>query len=240
MKKIWLLLLWILFVGTSFATYQSSSNTWLAPEYTSMNFQATLENNSVAMTWAPFTLPAGHSFVYWKVMRSQSTDNPVYKESNSDYVTYNSNIDFTRYTDKSPKQGNSRYRICAITKANDGYHRYCSKEVKKLEYMYQNTETKTEPTVTSKTVQTTVTSTSSLTTTQIAVVDEIANQFLGKLKAKYSDIAKRNEVLSNIIVQLELLAKRRTSMKPMIDYLNSKLEAAIDTLEEIKNILDLE
>lgn len=240
MKKFWLLLLGVLFFWVSSATYQSYSDTWLSPEYKSMNFQATLENNTVAMTWAPFTLPAGHSFVYWKVMRSQKTDNPVYKEANSDYVTYNSNLDFTRYTDKYPKQGSSRYRICAITKANDGYHRYCSNEVKKLKYMYQNMETKTEPTVTSTTVKPVVTSTTSLTATQVAVVDEIANQFLAKLETKYSDVAKRNEVISNVITQLETLAKRRTSMKPMIDYLNSKLEAAIDTLEEIKNILDLE
>lgn len=228
-----------MFLWASFATYDSYSETWRSPEYKSMNFQATLENNSVAMTWASFDLPAGHSFIYWKVMRSQNTDNPIYKEANSEYVTYNSDINFTRYTDKGPKQWTSRYRICAITKASDGYHRYCSKEVKKLEYAYQNSETTVKPTVTSTTVQPVVVSTS-LTDTQIAVVDEIAKQFISKLEAKYSDISKRNEVISNVITQLETLAKRRASMKPMIDYLNSKLEAAIDTLEEIKNILNVE
>jgi len=233
MKKIWFLLLWILFLWTSFATYQSVSETWKSPEYMSMNFQATLENNTVAMTWAPFNLPAWHSFVYWKVMRSQNTDNPVYKEANSEYVTYNSNLDFTRYTDKSPKKWNSWYRICAITKASDGYHRYCSKEVKKLEYTYQNTATETYS-------KPTVTTTSSLTTAQTTVLDEIANQFLAKIEAKYTDISKRNETISNIITQLEALAKRRTSMKSMISYLNTKLEAAIDPLEEIKSILKVE
>jgi hypothetical protein len=92
----------MIFIGSSFATYQTS-NTWRSPEYKSMNFQANLENNSVAMTWAPFTLPAGHSFVYWKVMRSQQTNNPVYKEANSEYVKYDSNINFTWYTDNRPK-----------------------------------------------------------------------------------------------------------------------------------------
>ncbi|MDD3263047.1 MAG: hypothetical protein PHR61_04310 [Candidatus Absconditabacteria bacterium] len=193
----------------------------------SMNFQATLENNTVAMTWAPFNLPAGHSFVYWKVMRSQNTDNPVYKEANSEYIKYDNDIGFTWYKDQSPKKGTTRYRICAITKASDGYHRYCSKEVKKLEYSYQSTttETYTKPTVTT---------TSSLTTAQITVLDEIASQFLAKIEAKYSDISKRNEIISNVITQLDILAKRRASMKSMISYLNTKLEAAIDPLKKLK------
>lgn len=235
MKKIWFLLWVILFFWLSFATYQSNE-TRRTPEYKEMNFQATLENNTVTMTWAPFTIPNDHSFVYWKVMRSQSTDNPIYKEANSEYITYNSNLDFTRYTDKSPKNGTSWYRICAITKAYDGYHRYCSKEVKKLEYAYQNTnttETTVKPTVAS-------TTTTTLTSAQIAIIDEIADQFLTKLKARYSEVAKRNEVITNVILQLETLAKRRSNMKPMITYLNTKLEAAIDTLEEIKSILNIE
>lgn len=194
-----------------------------------MGFQAKLENTSVVMSWNDFEIPSNHSFVYWKVMRSQKTDNPVYRESNSEYVTYNGNIWFTSYTDTAPT-GTSRYRICAITKASDGYHRYCSKEIEKIIRNYENTTTQpSSPAVTT-----------TLTNAQITVLDEIANQFLTRLQAKYSEVAKRNEVISNVIIQLETLAKRRTSMKPMISYLNTKLEVAIDPLEEIKSILNVE
>ncbi len=79
MKKIWILLWWILFLWAWFATYQPVNETWKSPEYKAMGFQANLENNNVSMSWDSFSVPSNHSFVYWKVMRSQNTDNPVYR-----------------------------------------------------------------------------------------------------------------------------------------------------------------
>jgi len=230
---LWLLVLW----WFTFANGSSTSESRRSPEYKSMNFQATLENWVVNMSWAPFSVPAWHSFVYWKLMRSQSTDNPVYKESGSEYIRYESNLDFTWDSDKSPKSWTSRYRICAITKASDWYHRYCSNEVKKISIDWDNsyvekeeqkTETKTE-------VKTT------LTDAQKTVLDQLAVDFLKKLEEKFwTDYSKKNIVLGTVVSQLNTLGKRQVKMKVMITYLVQKLEATIDPLDAIKNILKVD
>lgn len=94
----------MLLIGYSFATYQPVNETWKSPEYKTMGFQANLDNNTVIMSWDNFTLPSNHSFVYWKVMKSQNTENPVYKEQKSEYITYSSDLGFTSYTDTNPKK----------------------------------------------------------------------------------------------------------------------------------------
>lgn len=237
MKKTLLLLFGIVFFGASFATYQSNSETRRSPEYKEMNFQANLENNTVAMTWAAFSVPTDHSFVYWKVMRSQNTENPIYREDKSEYITYNSDLGFTWYTDKDPKKWTTRYRICAITQASDGYHRYCSKEVKKI--TITSTETykeeikkeeikKDKPTI-------------ELTDAQKATLDTLAADFLKKLEEKFgTDATKKKWILTKVILQLNMLGKKQVKIKAMVSYLVSKLEVSVDPLEEIKNILKVE
>lgn len=231
MKKIWILLWWILFLWTWFATYQPVNETWKSPEYKAMGFQANLENNSVVMSWDSFNVPNTHSFVYWKVMRSQNTDNPVYRAEKSEYVTYNSDLEFTSYTDTAPKKGTTWYRICAITQASDGYHRYCSKEVKKI--TITSAETYKEDVKKEKTT--------TLTDAQKTILDQLAVEFLKKLDEKYAnDLSKKKIVLGNVVSQLATLGKRQAKMKVMVTYLVEKLEASIDPLEEIKNILKVE
>ncbi|AHB41155.1 hypothetical protein P148_SR1C00001G0360 [candidate division SR1 bacterium RAAC1_SR1_1] len=232
MKKILTFIFAIVSIGVSFATYQSSESR-LSPEYKEMNFQATLENNTVAMIWAPFSVPTEHSFVYWKVMRSQNTENPIYREDKSEYITYTAYPGFTGYTDKDPKKGTTRYRICAITKASDGYHRYCSKEVKKItitstENTYKEEIKKDKPTT-------------ELTDAQKATLDTLAADFLKKLEEKFgTDASKKKGVLTKVVLQLNMLGKKQVKIKTMVSYLVSKLEVSIDPLEEIKNILKVE
>ncbi len=201
-----------------------------------MGFQANLENNTVIMSWDDFSLPNNHSFVYWKVMKSQNTENPVYKEEKSEYITYNSDLGFTSYTDTNPKKGTTRYRICAITKASDGYHRYCSKEVKKITINSSETykeETKKEEIKKEKII--------TLTDAQKTILDQLAVDFLKKLDEKYStDSSKKRLILGNVISQLANLGKKQAKMKIMVTYLVEKLEATLDPLEEIKSILKVE
>ncbi len=235
MKKILIFIFGILFFGASFATYQSNE-TRRAPEYKLMWFEATLNNAIVSMNWNNFTLPSNHSFVYWKVMRSQNTDNPVYREDKSEYVTYNSDINFTSYTDTNPKQWTTRYRICAITQASDGYHRYCSKEVKKI--TITSSETYKEKVKKEEIKKEKITT---LTDAQKVVLDQLAVDFLKKLDEKYvNDPSKKKIVLGNIVSQLNTLGKKQAKMKLMVAYLVEKLEATIDPLEDIKNILKID
>ncbi len=236
MKKIWFLLLGMLLIGYSFATYQPVNETWKSPEYKTMGFQANLDNNTVIMSWDNFTLPSNHSFVYWKVMKSQNTENPVYKEQKSEYITYSSDLGFTSYTDTNPKKWTTRYRICAITKASDGYHRYCSKEVKKI--IINSSETDKED---AKKGGVKKEKTTTLTDAQKTVLDQLAVEFLKKLDEKYAtDTSKKKTILWNIVSQLTTLGKKQAKMKVMVTYLVEKLEASIDPLEEIKSILKVE
>lgn len=242
MKKILTFIFATLFFGISFATYQSTSETRRSPEYKIMNFQATLDGTTVSMNWDDFTLPSSHSFVYWKVMRSQNTENPVYREEKWEYVTYNSDIGFTSYTDTAPKKGTTRYRICAITQASDGYHRYCSKEVKKIIITSSETykeEIKKEEYKKEEVKKEKVTT--ELTDEQKTVLDQLAADFIKKLDAKFgTDTTKKKSVLTSVILQLNMLGKKQVKIKATIAYLVSKLEVTIDPLDEIKNILKIE
>ncbi len=72
-------------------------------------------------------------------------------------------------------------------------------------------------------------------------MDQLAVEFLKKLDEKYAnDLSKKKIVLGNVVSQLATLGKRKAKMKVMVTYLVEKLEASIDPLEEIKNILKVE
>lgn len=91
-------------------------------------FWAKLENGQVIMKWNAFKNFSEEWLVYYKVVRSSKNANPVYPEDG--YIKYDTDQNFTTYTDNSPSEGINYYRICAITELKN---RYCSKVVK-IEY----------------------------------------------------------------------------------------------------------
>ncbi len=113
----------------------------------SINFTATLnEDGSVTTTWSKYAHPENFSF--YKVVRSQEVENPVYPDNG--YIKYTSNIDELSYTDKEVPEGTNYYRVCQIASPK----RYCSKTVVKInkssnqatEEETKNEEQKTEET----------------------------------------------------------------------------------------------
>lgn len=232
MKKLLIALMSVAFIGSFVsATYNNTSNEWLSPEYVSQNFQATLQDDgSVHMTWAWFNTPSEHNFVYWKVMRSQTNDNPVYKVD--PYIKYDSNINFTWYTDKYPKAGTNYYRVCAITKASDGYHRYCSKNVVKVVKENNYTEPKPTTTTTTTTQPKPVVYTT-LTESQKTTIEAIFDKFLEKLDDKYNDVDNKVDVLEWIKEKLLPLA-----VNPIFAYLNELIVNHL-TMLEVEALLDI-
>ncbi|HCB51230.1 TPA: hypothetical protein DEP21_01420 [Patescibacteria group bacterium] len=191
------------------------------------------------MTWNKFTVPSGKSFAYYKVIRSQTKDNPLYPEDG--YIRYDSNLDFTSYTDESPLQGKTYYRVCAIL---DGQKRYCSNVVKvTITETSSSSETEQEEEVVKqpRTTPTPIKATELSDSTK-ALLDNIATEFLAKVEAKFGSTSSsaKNGFLTSIIAQLDKLGKRSTKMKPLITYLNAKIEEQIDPLNEIQEILKVE
>jgi hypothetical protein len=106
-------------LGSAFAMGETVTN----PEYNphtvigDMNFSAYLtETGTVEMSWSEYA-PAG--FNYYKVIRSQTNQDPVYPD---DSYIYGSGIGNVTYTDTNVPAGTSYYRVCSIVKPE----RYCS------------------------------------------------------------------------------------------------------------------
>lgn len=230
MKKMLLSVVVLLgMIWVSFWTYSNSSHwsTWLNVEKTNLNFHANLQDDwNVHMTWAPFHLPQGHKFLYRKVMRSQTSSDPVYKVD--PYIKVSSDLWFTWYTDKDAKEWTNYYRVCAVTQAYDWYHRYCSSNVDKLNInrnTYQNTY-QNKP-IEEKSV---VISTN-LSDALKSAVDALITKLLDNLDDKFDD-----DVNSKIDL-LETISKKLSTtqvsyrVKPLITYLTAKLDEAIWLLE---------
>lgn len=125
-KRISLLTIGILllsFVGIAFANSESTSSGWNAVTYDStIQFGATLnEDGSVATTWSKYN--HSEDFTYYKLVRSDSNNNPVYPDDG--YIYYGSDLNGLSYTDNEVPSGISYYRICHIASPE----RYCSENV---------------------------------------------------------------------------------------------------------------
>ncbi len=92
----------------------------------SIQFDAELQaDGSVKINWSPYT--HGEDFTYYKVIRSQSNNNPVYPDDG--YIYYSSDQNQTTYTDKEALAGTNYYRVCHIAAPQ----RYCSETVVPIE-----------------------------------------------------------------------------------------------------------
>lgn len=117
-----------LFVGLN-ATMATDGTSSAFSEVTlddTIQFNALLHSDgSVETSWSPYS--HGEDFTYYKVIRSQTNDNPVYPEDG--YIYYSSDQNQTAYTDKDAPKGTNYYRVCHIAAPE----RYCSKTVMVVE-----------------------------------------------------------------------------------------------------------
>jgi len=113
----------ILSAATAFATGTSESSGYDAVTYDdTIGFSAVLqEDGSVKATWSKYDHAEG--FTYYKLVRSQENDNPVYPDDG--YIYYGDDVDTLSYTDTDVPEGISWYRICQIASPK----RYCSATV---------------------------------------------------------------------------------------------------------------
>ncbi len=78
-----------------------------------IGFKAKLRNGKVYTSWKHYTR---EDFKYYKVVKSQTSRDPVYPEV--DAIFYTEDATETRYKDDAVEPGTWYYRLCIITKQN--------------------------------------------------------------------------------------------------------------------------
>lgn len=76
----------------------------------SLEFEAKREGNEVYLEWNSYE---GDDFQYYKIMRSQTHNNPVYPDQHA--LNYSDDIEDTEYELKDWAQKAVNYRVCVIT-----------------------------------------------------------------------------------------------------------------------------
>lgn len=88
----------------------------------SITFSATMQSDgTVVTTWSKYN--HSESFSFYKVVRSQTNNNPIYPDDG--YIYVGSDVNDLSYTDTDVPSGQSYYRICHIASPQ----RYCSSTV---------------------------------------------------------------------------------------------------------------
>jgi len=76
-----------------------------------IGFSARYVDGRVVTQWKEYMRD---DFVFYKLVKSSHTNNPVYPEDG--YIFYSSNSAITRFEDKKLREGVWYYRLCIITK----------------------------------------------------------------------------------------------------------------------------
>ncbi|NUJ97704.1 fibronectin type III domain-containing protein [Candidatus Gracilibacteria bacterium] len=260
MKKAFYSLLALVFINLSAsATYtESTSNGYSSPiSDTNLSFEASVSGESVKTSWDTFTKDEDN-FIYYKIIRSQKNSSPVYPDDG--YIYYTTDINTNSYTDKSPLEGTTYYRVCAITSEKE---RYCSNVVK-IYYSDDGDDSsdsdsqvciqKTQAAIEKSTGKCKVFSTpcdipsgwkqvekcentsnqdsSSLSSSIKEKLDKLLANFVIKLESKYSENSKRISALEKLIKELEKITKKNIKMKAMVNYLIEKIELKIESYQD--------
>ncbi len=201
---------------------------WNAPIIKNeLNFSANLDtaDGKVYISWKNFydAVKVNEDFKYYKVVRSQSTSNPVYPDNG--YIKYEKDVNKTTYVDSHPKKWVSYYRICAMTYA---YNRYCSNVVK----VTINDDSSTSETKTS----------TKLSASLQIRANNTLNKFYQNLERKYSSNEKRLYIMERIITKLEKLKRTKPNLTDIIDFMVEKMniqkEKYKDDFWDLENIFE--
>ncbi|MDD3646409.1 MAG: Kazal-type serine protease inhibitor family protein [Candidatus Gracilibacteria bacterium] len=249
----------LLLVSIAYATgTSSSSGGYNTPIYGSIDFDAYYENGDVFISWTKFEKNEG--FKYYKVVRSQTNDNPVYPDDG--YIKVESDINKLDFVDYSPKVGTSYYRVCAITSENN---RYCSNVVKiyvekseqqvtvcTMEYAPMCGEKDgAKKTYSNKcmlnaagakylysgecgestTINNTYTNTYNLSYTLRVKADKVILNFILKIEQKYTTTEKRIVVIEDVISKLKAVGEKNPKLQALVNYFVDKLQVKLDNYD---------
>jgi len=260
----------MLWISTAYATTTATSdysNWYNSPIMDeALEFWAILDWWKVYTTWTTFSKEEW--FVYYKVIRSQTNENPVYPDDW--YISYFTDINKTEYVDTKPLVWVSYYRVCAITTEKN---RYCSNVIKIKKEETTTNETKVcsdeynlvcwkkewilktywNTCLLSKAWATfvnkgecTTTSTNTWVTQKIAdtytlraKADKLVSNFIQKVEKLYSANEKRISVLNTVIEKLKTLANNKSEQKELINYIVEKLQKKLESYKW-SNLDDIE
>lgn len=206
-----------------------------------LNFQATYQNGVVNMSWNHFTLPSGDNWTYWKVMRSTTNPNPVYKNPGDNYIKYSSDMNFTSYTDNNPPQGTVYYRVCAITSSSRGRHRYCSNVVALNINGSSQPVVQPQPAPTPAPTPAPVVQPTELSDAMKGMIDTLVVDFAENLDDKFGDdLAAKEAYLTQLIPAIDAVsATSSDNMKPVFAYLTVKIEE-LKAAVQLQKLLNVE
>lgn len=250
MKKISFLVLILLGISSTYATYTTTDSSNWYPEPildSSINFKATLDWGKVYTSWSAYNKDEG--FVYYKVVRSADNSNPVYPDNG--YIYYTSEKNTTEYIDSNPLYGTAYYRVCAITSEKN---RYCSNVVKiykekpvvdvkiwwdKDAYGCYTSAWYSWCEVKSKCIRSweekcqkeekITDTTKKITEYNLKQkAEKLVNSFIVKVEKTFTTTEKRISVLNTVIEKLNKLAETKPAQKQIIDFIVIKLKAKIE------------
>lgn len=258
----------MLWISTAYATTTGTSSNWYNTPIMdeALEFWAVLDWWKVYTTWTTFSKQEW--FVYYKVIRSQTNENPVYPDDW--YISYFTDINKTEYVDTKPLVWIAYYRVCAITTEKN---RYCSNVIKIKKEWTTTNETKVcsdeynlvcwkkewvlktywNTCLLSKAWATfvnkgecTTTSTNTWVTQKIAdtytlraKADKLVSNFIQKVEKLYSANEKRISVLNTVIEKLKTLANNKSEQKELINYIVEKLQKKLESYKW-SNLDDIE
>lgn len=217
------------------ATYTTTNtNNWYNDPIidSSLNFTAVRDWYKIKMDWSTYNKS---NFKYYKVIRSETLENPVYPDNWYIKAIWNNDTSEATYENKSSKS--AIYRVCVIT---TDMNRYCSKTVKLAWY---NAPEKTQYDYEKKTTyvkKTTYENKYGISSTLAKRADKLVAQFAIKIEEKLNTDSDKLNAYETIIWKLENLSEKKESLKNLIDYIVNQLKAKMwkynsdfDEIEEI-------
>jgi hypothetical protein len=262
MKKSLIALLASALVISSVSAGDYEATTYKEPAYKtaiiddSLEFEAKRDGSEVYLEWNEYE---GDDFKYYKIMRSETHNNPVYPDQHA--LNYKDDVSDTEYELKDWAQKSVNYRVCVITTENG---RICSKVVslegmtqedhkeyskEKYEYKKEYTKEKVEDKKVYTKEKLKTTKKPNLDTKLAERADKMVDNLVARLEKKHGDdTEKQADRLETIINKLETLNSKIKSenTKALVTYITEGLKEALnelgasDDIEEIFDILEEE
>ncbi len=237
---LWICLLWI---STTWAEYKNSSNkvdSWYKTVTFSNDFEFSAERDGalIQLKWNKYK---GDDFQYYKIMRSETHENPVYPDQPA--LRYLWDVENDNFSLKNWSKKSAIFRICVITTEKN---RICSNVVKLWGYEHNKEDFKKsdeyKKELEEKKKQYQEKSTSKKVRLQKNLeqkVDKIVNNLVKKIKNKYPEnIVKQEKILENLIVRLEKHPAKKEQTKLLISYLIKKINEAKEWLSSAEKEMD--
>jgi hypothetical protein len=245
MKKSLIALLASILIISNVSAGDNEASTYKEPAYKtaiideSLDFSAERDGNEVYLEWNSYE---EDDFKYYKIMRSETHNNPVYPDQPAFKFLDDASQDSHEFKNWSTKS--AVYRICVITTDNS---RICSNTTKLVGYVNEKKEYNHEEKTYNKTeyIKKEVNKTEKLDAKLQARADVIVANLIKRLDDKYgTDNEAKVKRLSDLSTKLDKIndsiksEKTKALVSYLVEALNKK-KAEYGTSDDIEDIFNL-